>query len=98
MKKILKITNLIENVDNYSMNTSRIDIDEENNEAIELTSGSIVVAKVEGEELNKTLRKIADNDIEIFVEENSIGFGAQNGGVGQTQEEFDKAASTPESD
>ena len=96
--KILKITDLIENVDNYSYNFVLVDKNEETGEEVEKISGANVIAKVEGEDLNKTLRKTADNDIEIFVGENSIGFGATHGGEGMAPGEIEQTASTPEAD
>lgn len=96
--KILKITELIENVDNYSYHFNLVERNEETGEEVEKISGDNSVLKVEGEDLNKTLRKIADNDIEIFVNENSIGFGALNHGVGMTEAELEAKAETPEQD
>lgn len=66
-----------------------------------LMTSSVGLASIEipaDADLNSEIRKMADKDIEIFVNGESIGFGALNHGVGMTAEQLAHDAATPEAD
>ena len=92
MSKKLSIKNFTQAEDSYTY-----DIELFGDDRL-MISGSSTIPLVEGEDLEVTLRKTCDNDIEIFVDEKSIGFGALNQGAGMTAEELEEKALTPEAD
>lgn len=66
---------------------------------IEKISGGNSIISQETEELNNIeFRKLCDNDIEVFIDGTSIGFGALHGRAGMAPGEVEKTAATPEAD
>lgn len=63
-----------------------------------LSGGNSMNIHTDEEDRNIELRKTCDEDIEIFVEGVSIGFGALNKGLGMTSEELEARAETPEAE
>jgi len=93
--KQLKITNLAE-VEGAEMLAFTFVLFEDGKEKI--SGGNSIDKPATEEERNIALRKLCDNDIEIFIDETSIGFGALNFGNGMTAEELEAKAKTPERD
>lgn len=52
----------------------------------------------DGDTVEETFRKLADDNAEIFLNGESIGFGALNDGTGMTPAQLEHSASTPEAD
>lgn len=66
---------------------------------VEKISGGNSIISQETEELNNIeFRKLCDNDIEIFIDGVSIGFGALHEGRGMSSEELESSAASPEAD
>jgi len=94
MKKLL-ITNItpVEGANTCTFEVKRVD-----GEEVKFTGIDSMSIFESEEERNIVLRKLCDNDIEIFVEGVSIGFGALHQGRGMAAGEIDKTAATPEAD
>ena len=56
------------------------------------------VEVLDGDTVEATFRKLADDTCELFLNGESIGFGALNGGVGMTPAQLEHSADTPEAD
>lgn len=63
--------------------------DEEGNEKF---SGTREVTLAEGQNLDTELRKLCDNDIEIFIDGQTIGMGVLNKGAGMAAGEIEAKA------
>lgn len=69
----------------------------ENDEVIGSQKEQSIVVQ-EGDTVQATFRKLCDEDIEVFLNGESIGFGATNFGIGMTPEQLENSANTPEAD
>ncbi len=56
------------------------------------------VIGADGDSVEVTFRKLADDTCELFINGESIGFGALDGGEGMTPAQLEHSASTPEAD
>ena len=53
---------------------------------------------LDGDTVEATFRKLADDICKLFLNGESIGFGALNEGVGMTPAQLEHSADTPEAD